>query len=1128
MEVMLMGEGQSWYWVFIFLCLSIVISYILSSFYKRDKALLIMRILDATILSFAVLTCMSFLSFTQDLLEPWLIQGAFFLRYNGILIGILVSCITIKTVLGLSFLISTFNKLEKEEKKDKQLDILTMVIISMAFLFYIIEILLYRFYTLYSSLLVIFIIQIVLLGLSIYLISNTKHQAQLRIHTKNPINYFEKEKKSKEERKESSFSRINKKLEESGTKPRTFWWLGIPLLGIAICCVILIILYPMDLLFFISFPAAGGTIALNIPTIQLFSILLMVLMLFILLPIVIGTRTHHKVEKYFKKRSFSYIGSISFGLLDVLKILGLFIVFSQVLYFYDYPIFFPVVISYYLLFGIVGVIIYFSLGRTKWIKNILFIIAVLLLVYNFYLTYLDGTASAINYSDGSFDIAFPYEYLHSLTNYILVGIPLGIILSDTFLKYIVDHSDGTDSSHRAVFAVFICFIGMMILMVGNWLMNNPGGDIGAVVDASTFYLFCLVFIIILISGLSFHIITEIMLPLGHRLIVKRKWREKRMRAITSISKGDSTINQGTPRKKVIAVSCAALVTLSVLGGLALFYTYQETYKKPILAYSPGNYYIWLLNSSERVAKNTEICLESSPVIDAVELSVAKNEYAAFQLVWRPLRTYIYGMTYDITDFTHQNTPSEIIGSNNFSLRYEEYVIEEEFPDVLIPFSEIDIDKKQNYVFWFSFKVPYDALEGEYHGNLTFNMDGGVSQDIEIHINVWNFTMTNRRHLSTNIGPQTNDPERIENYIYHRMNDYGVPIRKASSNASLQANEIYTCYLNETSGNWTFNWDWWDNLTQYKLDNGMNAFYINGGVGVADGRVPYINNATRMQWMKNYLSDVQRHLETKGWLNYSYYYFIDEFQMFIPEGYTRAEYFAELKILLHEMKDAAPKIKIMTTTPPSAELEDLRDYIDIFCPVSNDRDQVRWDEQLELGKEFWFYACVGPMAPWPNSHLYNRLYECRVLIWQVWQYKLHGFLYWSSSAYYHGKHGMGYNGYGDGWFIYTRDGVLYDTLRWENYLDGQEDYEYIWLLDEYISYLKNNPGIIAEAKLNLWRSELDSIVNSVVGEKWQYCDHPSTIYEGRERIGAILHEIGNTVNMTAIGEAPWAPPYHPGI
>nr|MDO8116987.1 DUF4091 domain-containing protein [Candidatus Sigynarchaeota archaeon] len=106
-----------------------------------------------------------------------------------------------------------------------------------------------------------------------------------------------------------------------------------------------------------------------------------------------------------------------------------------------------------------------------------------------------------------------------------------------------------------------------------------------------------------------------------------------------------------------------------------------------------------------------------------------------------------------------------------------------------------------------------------------------------------------------------------------------------------------------------------------------------------------------------------------------------------------------------------------------------------------------------GKEFWQYYCVGPGIPWPNSHLYNRLFETRTMLWQCFYYGIQGFLYWSSNARYHGgSYGFGYNGWGDGWFVHfdEYEQHVYESPRWENYLDAQEDFEYLWLANRTIS------------------------------------------------------------------------------
>lgn len=63
----------------------------------------------------------------------------------------------------------------------------------------------------------------------------------------------------------------------------------------------------------------------------------------------------------------------------------------------------------------------------------------------------------------------------------------------------------------------------------------------------------------------------------------------------------------------------------------------------------------------------------------------------------------------------------------------------------------------------------------------------------------------------------------------------------------------------------------------------------------------------------------------------------------------------------------------------------------------------------------------------------------------------------------------------------------------------------------------------QATIDGYRAELSSIISSIVGEKWIYADHVSTLYSGRDRIGVILHELSGKVNTTAIGEALWLPP-----
>jgi hypothetical protein len=167
--------------------------------------------------------------------------------------------------------------------------------------------------------------------------------------------------------------------------------------------------------------------------------------------------------------------------------------------------------------------------------------------------------------------------------------------------------------------------------------------------------------------------------------------------------------------------------------------------------------------------------------------------------------------------------------------------------------------------------------------------------------------------------------------------------------------------------------------------------------------------------------------------------------------------------------------------------------------------------------------VGPQAPWPNSHLYNRLFETRVLLWQCFHYNIPGFLYWSSNAQYHGQYGFGYNGWGDGWFVHIgADGIPYDSPRWENYLDAQEDYEYLWLANRSIAWLRANSSVYSASQLDTFQAAINSAVSSVANDRDVHAQHPAAIFQARASIAAMLEQFSSNVDLLSLGEAQWWP------
>ncbi|MHA1649368.1 MAG: glycoside hydrolase domain-containing protein, partial [Candidatus Helarchaeota archaeon] len=955
-EIMIMGEEQTIYWLYIALCLSAVIAFLLLSFCPKRYHFILLRILNSLMIILIFIVSITYLQFTQDLFEPWLIQTGWFFRYHGILLGFFLGVVLIQTITGLSMMIFGVNNFKKsseiaQKNNNKSYSnkiMLVILILTSAFL--VLELLFFRYFSFFISLISIFILESSFAIFSILQLFKTNYYEFIyEIFPKKAVINTEKN-------GNGIIYTINSTLRKAGTNPSIFWHLFIPLFFVFFAGIAIIVLSPLNLLIHVSFPYGIGVLEYDVPLPQLISYLLIAVLLFILAFNAYGERMKTRLAPYYDTKLKSRVKVSTFGIIDGMRFLGLFLVISQILYYFEYPIYFPRVISFYLLCGGIGSLIFFGV-RTQKFRKILYISAVLLLILNFYITYIDGTTFATNPYSGEFDITFPFLYLHSWVNFLLVGIPVGVILSDLFFNLAFTHTTGADAVNRALLLTITPFIGGMILIPGNYLNDNPGGNPPLMPqNYLIFYYSCLILGVLLAIGLFFnYLVTEVLVPRFIEKKLPKKVEKIIQKPKKSFVKYDNIKNLKGYRKKILVISLIGVVFLSSMGGFGIYTQYSQVYQRPILIYEPGNYWIWLQNSSERVSRNVLIS-ESSPRVDVVKMFLAKNEYAAVQFVWRPFRP-IQSLSYEISDFYQQNG-SAIIKSSCFTLRYVDYIIEDEFPDLLRSFTEMDLDKKENYVFWFAVRTPYNASAGVYKGNLTFNFDVMQKATISIQLNIWNFTIPRMRHLRTNIGGRSENYERINNYITHRLNDYGVDIYYTDNLTLLNTVEKYTCYLNKTSGEWTFNWTWWDTIIQYKLENGMNAFTVNYPLGIADGWDPYIENATRMRWLKNWLKDVEAHLEFKNWLNYSYLYFIDEFNVFIPAPYSRAEYFNRCRILLSEIKNASPKIKIMTTTPPSKELEPLREYIDIFCPISNDRDKERWDERLAAGCEFWTYTCIG--------------------------------------------------------------------------------------------------------------------------------------------------------------------------
>ena len=138
--------------------------------------------------------------------------------------------------------------------------------------------------------------------------------------------------------------------------------------------------------------------------------------------------------------------------------------------------------------------------------------------------------------------------------------------------------------------------------------------------------------------------------------------------------------------------------------------------------------------------------------------------------------------------------------------------------------------------------------------------------------------------------------------------------------------------------------------------------------------------------------------------------------------------------------------------------------------SEDSRQNYYDRQNSTdrqgGEEAWWYGCSTPYPPFPTYHIDDELIASRILSWMQFDYGSDGTLYWgvnnSSQKSDLWENAVDYNGaMGDGSLLYPAKKFgstePISTLRLESIREGQEDYEYLWMIEQAILQYNEENG-----------------------------------------------------------------------
>lgn len=125
------------------------------------------------------------------------------------------------------------------------------------------------------------------------------------------------------------------------------------------------------------------------------------------------------------------------------------------------------------------------------------------------------------------------------------------------------------------------------------------------------------------------------------------------------------------------------------------------------------------------------------------------------------------------------------------------------------------------------------------------------------------------------------------------------------------------------------------------------------------------------------------------------------------------------------------------------------------------------ERQSYGEQFWWYTCCRT-SPTLAYYVESKTMNMRLQGWQQFEYDLLGVLYWDIAQWSNLKDcdpykGLEYWNYGSGEGILVYPGYQYglktpiSSIRLENIFQAQEDYEYLYLLREYLEEYNSQNG-----------------------------------------------------------------------
>jgi uncharacterized coiled-coil protein SlyX len=526
---------------------------------------------------------------------------------------------------------------------------------------------------------------------------------------------------------------------------------------------------------------------------------------------------------------------------------------------------------------------------------------------------------------------------------------------------------------------------------------------------------------------------------------------------------------------------------------------------------PAEFALAVQRPTVKVFPRTQLL--SAEFADSATVRLARNEHEATQVVVVPLTGGLEGLTWEISDSADPGIELSVAPLGFVRSHRPQFADvsprTDWWPDPILSFmDEVDVRPGDVQPLWVDVHATEDARPGLHDALITVRARGVEARTMRLRIEVFDFALPVEQHLKTIWG--MSEPmwgrfygERYDDEFAWQFADMFLDHRMALA-------DLYRTHPTGVAGQ--------DSIYHFASVEAMQRLRERGSGWWNIGYVLSPSNAltrdpwkgmTYEQYLQDYVGMLQEELERVRAAHWPAdrmgLYFLDETSDF--EALTRAA---------QVMSESFPEIPLMTTgydRSYGVDDTEISRRLDIWVPLSPryHEDRAKIEQGRLLGKEAWWYICVGPRDPGAlNWFVQYPAIRARLLMGAAARkYGVDGFLYYRVAGWLEndapitgGPYSRWIPAYhsqlpdGDGQIICAGpDGPL-ATIRLENIRDGIEDYEYWWLLDELIASGDASPEALAAAEVP---DELLTGVNA-------YSEDPELLEQVRLRVARAIESL----------------------